>query len=443
MNRMTTSPRLSVEKADDLLQRVLHPNGPQLADGVAEPDVALAGRVARAQPPGEPLGGLEHVGRQALGHPVAVTALGGEVRSHAAAFVLHAPVRIDQEEPDPVAQLARDRAALVGDEPARAVGGGERVVRTGEDGLVEAQLAERQRSVAGARARARGRRPTPVVASAGEDQHDCDERPNADRTRGGGDRQRPTARAPVVLACAGPAALQHHKQLAGAEEDQHRAGGDRRNLDGERRVEHHEHAEHERADAAQRAPPLGLRGGAQLPAQAGERRLHVLGIERRGRRADHQAAERKQEPAGDQRPDEGVEQPGARGLHVRVGELVLALETRQDPRAQDQEHHRQKSAHDSHRDAAAQHRDPPVRSHQDRGRKRQQRKQRQHDAEHAHIVRDGQRLPGEVAPAQRQPDRPRSPRAAPWRASGTPSAARSAPARRRLRCRTARCAARA
>ena len=139
----------------------------------------------------------------------------------------------------------------------------------------------------------------------------------------------------------------------------------------------------------------------QLPPQAGERRLHVLGIERRGRRADHQAAEREQEPAGDQRPDEGVEQPGARGLDVRVGELVLALETGHDPRAQDQEHHRQQSADDSHRDAAAQHRDPPVRSHHDRGRERQQRKQRQHDAEHAHIVRDRQRLAGEVAPAQR------------------------------------------
>ena len=178
-------------------------------------------------------------------------------------------------------------------------------------------------------------------------------------------------------------------------------------LDRERRVEHHR-ARRARA-RRRRAARASTWSSASVPSRRRrrvERRLHVLGIERGGRRADHQAAEREQQPAGDQvGPTKASSSPAPGGLHVRVGELVLALETpASDPRAQDQQHHRQHSARrlPPRRRCAAPPIAPVAAPPAIAAANASSASSGSTIAEHAHVVRDGQRLPGELAPAQRQ-----------------------------------------
>src|SRR5918999_1383052 len=224
----------------------------RLADGVTEPDIPLARRVAGAEASREPLGGLQHLGREALGDAVAAAALRHEVRAHVAIRVAHAPVRVDQKQADPVLQLPLDGAPLVGDEPPAAVRGGERVVRPGEHGLVETNVAESEGAVAlpsvgnpigGAR----------IGAAARDHQHQRHGRPQHDHTGGAGAGE--GARAyPLALDLRLTGPLEQNEQLGGAEEDEQRAAGDREQLDRERRVEPHEDADAERRHAP-RGPP--------------------------------------------------------------------------------------------------------------------------------------------------------------------------------------------
>src|SRR6185503_12218302 len=120
-------------------------------DRVAEPHVSVAAaQLTEPYLPSEPLSRAQGVRRQRPGHAVAVAFLSVEVGPHVPVAGGDAPVGVDQEQADPVVELAVDRPALVGDEPARAVRRRERVVRAGEYDLVDAQAAKLPRAVAGA-----------------------------------------------------------------------------------------------------------------------------------------------------------------------------------------------------------------------------------------------------------------------------------------------------
>jgi hypothetical protein len=90
---------------------------------VAEPDLARPGQGSRADAPGEPLRGANRTRAQRLGDAIAAHALGLEVGAHAVARDGHAPVGVDQEQPDAVVELPVDRVALVREQPAGLLGG--------------------------------------------------------------------------------------------------------------------------------------------------------------------------------------------------------------------------------------------------------------------------------------------------------------------------------
>ena len=102
----------------------------------------------RPRLPGEPLGRRQRLRRQRLGDPVAIAALGLEVGAHVAVASSPTPQCGSIRAGAPRRRAGGDRMALVGDEPAGAVGGREGVVGAGEDGLVERQVAELARAVA-------------------------------------------------------------------------------------------------------------------------------------------------------------------------------------------------------------------------------------------------------------------------------------------------------
>ena len=191
--------RVLVEELADVAERVGHLRRPELADGVTEEDLALSAAL-RAHPEvaGEPLGRREHGRRQPLRHPVALASLGLEVGPHAALRIGDPPMRVEEQQADAVVELAGDVVALVGDEPAWRVGGGERVVSAGEDDLVEPQVAEVGRAVAavgeaGARAFSR-------AGARGDDQH----RDRHGGDPGHGDRGRPDQAAPATSGAGAP-----------------------------------------------------------------------------------------------------------------------------------------------------------------------------------------------------------------------------------------------
>ena len=255
--------RVRVDELGDLAERICHSRGAELADGVAEPELALAARVAETELPGETLGRRQRLRRQRLGDPVAIAALGLEVGAHVAVGALHPPVRVDQEQAHPVSELAADRMALVGDEPVGAVGGREGVVGAGEDGPVEREIAELARAVAAIPGRDAG---AVRVVGAVED----DEQHRRDRDHRGPRRQAADQQSALATALGRGrllVRLQQEQQLAGAEEHQPGAGEQRGDPQGRVGVERQESAEGERADPA--TGPAGPRPWAlEQPPQA-------------------------------------------------------------------------------------------------------------------------------------------------------------------------------
>ena len=244
--------------------------------------------------------------------------------------------------------------------------------------------------------------------------------PTADRTRGGARPPAPDrASAGSCVAVARPPAAPCSITSSSAvpKKTRHAPAAIGRNLDGERRVEHHEHAERRaRRRRAARAPAgFGVAptlAGAGAPSGA----LHVLGIERRGGRADHQAAEGEQErPRRSASPTKASSSPAHRAC-ARPSSVSSSSPstTRERPRAQDQEH-RSPAERPRRPD-----RDAACAAPRCAGPERPA-----IAAANASSASSGstmpstrtssataQRLPGEVAPAQRRAGRARSPRAA-------------------------------
>jgi hypothetical protein len=108
-------------------------------------------------------------------------------------------VRVEQEQPDAVVELAAQRAALVREQPARRVGGGHRVVGPGEHDLVQAAVAQGGGAVAGAHGdRPRGAVAAVAAAVAGGE----DEGEDGDAGEEGGGEARDAAELEVVVVLA-------------------------------------------------------------------------------------------------------------------------------------------------------------------------------------------------------------------------------------------------
>ena len=254
----------------------------------------------------------------------------------------------------PSAQLPRDRAALVGDEPARAVGRGERVVGAREDRLVERRSQSAfeplQPSAGVAAAAAR-----PGLAAGDHDHHHQQRGHHHGGGHPGAD-QGAAARRPRPRPRSGRA--------AGAA----RAARSRRRRRGRRRRRWRRPA----APASARArPPTpsasaatprstrardGARALQQPPPQLLGGRLHVARVERGGRAGEDHAEQREQQAPRDQVAQVGVEQPrrrrrGPPGRSPRPCPITPAS-TRA---TQDQQRDREQRAGRRDADARAQH----------------------------------------------------------------------------------------
>ena len=182
MNRIDHLVGIGFEEAGEQLELLIERLGPELAERVAEVGAPLAGRTAHPRSPDQPVGSAQGLGTQLLFHLVAGRALGAKIGAHHAALgIRRAVVNVDQERPDPVAQLARDAVTLIGKEPARLIGRGVGVVGCREDNLVEPPVAEGRRAVAagpGAHAVDAHRR------WSGQHQRHCDHRQRQDHPDG-------------------------------------------------------------------------------------------------------------------------------------------------------------------------------------------------------------------------------------------------------------------
>ena len=362
---------------------------------------------------------LSTFGRQRLGHAVAVAALGGEVGAHVAVARPPRPSagRSGRAGCRPRSWRWIVRRWLAMNQPGLSAAENELCVPA-KTASLRRQLAERDRAVAraasarprptpGSRRRSRRERPTTSATSGHQ----------RSRTRGGARRQRPTARAPRGARLRpAPAPLQHHEQLGWC---RRRPGTRRRRSPRPGRasvgLSTTKHAERERADAAQGAPPAWTRRGAHA-----SRRRRAEPAPPRPR--DRAPRPRRRPPAppsasrSAQRSGRRRRRRAARAPRLRTSSSVSSSSpstTGERPRAQDQQH-APPAARPTTPAAtpAAQHRDPPVRSDRDRGRERQQREQRQHDAEHAHVVRDGAASARRSRAGAASAGRARSPRAA-------------------------------
>ena len=145
----------------DRLQFATERLGAELAERVAKVEPRLRVRQPDAERARDPFG---HPAAPAAAPPASTLLASAP---SAAKSVRTGPVRVrhpvmdvEQQRPDPVVELARDRVALAREMPAGLLGGGVGVVGPGEDDLVEALAAERRRAVAvGVEPPARSSRP--------------------------------------------------------------------------------------------------------------------------------------------------------------------------------------------------------------------------------------------------------------------------------------------
>jgi hypothetical protein len=110
----------------------------ELAEGMTEIRLGLSPRCAKADTASHSIRDAEGARRQLLGNLVAIGALRSEVGPNAPdSRVIDAIVDVDEQCPDPVAELPRNRVCLTAEIPARLLRCSERVVRTGEDDFIE------------------------------------------------------------------------------------------------------------------------------------------------------------------------------------------------------------------------------------------------------------------------------------------------------------------
>ena len=280
-----------------------------------------------------------------------------------------------------------------------AVGGGERVVRAAPDGLVQAQVAEREGAVALARA---GPRLSDARLRRAARDHDDerDERPHHQHAGRPGADERPAARV-LRFGPRLPWAGEQEEQLGHAEEHEERAHHHGPDLQPERGVEDREDARRERSDSAQRAGPARARALSEPPQALGGG-LDVLRVECRRRGGHRHAQQREQQGPGEEVAEEGVEQPGDRRAHLLVGHLVLSVDARKRARLEHQQTDEQDRPRRADRHPGAEHGYAAIGRQGHGAGQQQDGEQREDDAQHTHLIRDSQRGAGELAVAQRQ-----------------------------------------
>ena len=262
--------RAAVDERADVGERVAHPLRSELAERVAQVDLALAAHRPEPRPAHEPLGQGDRVRAERRRRPVAVRPLGLQVRAHEAVLVAHAPVRVDHQQPDPVGQLARDRPPLVREQPAVAVGRRHRVVRAREDDLVQAPVAQLRRPVALAHALVD--RALPIGARVPHGRPQDDRRDHGDE-RGDGDRHRraaPRGRRRAPLAARRGDARQ---AVRDAEREQHEADHERHGTRRRRRARPDQQRPARQREQRGPGRPRDPRGAPDQPRRAAAAQL--------------------------------------------------------------------------------------------------------------------------------------------------------------------------
>ena len=285
-------------------------------------------------------------------------------------------------------------------QPARLVGGRERVVGPGEDDLVQAAVAHRasplqrpaDEASCGVSCGSGPSRATVTTSSA-----------SAAATRVPARPARAKARRRVCSASAAvrPGRPSRASSSPAPKNTSSAPAPIAAEAQGQHRLEHDEDPQPHRARAPDRPPRPRARRLEEPVAHAAHRALDVLGVERRGGGADHEPEQPEQQRPREQVAEVGLEDALDRGAGLLVGHRVVALDPRERASLERDQRDGEHRARDADGQPAAEHRDPPVGRDDDRGDERQHRHQRQHDAEHPHRVGRRQGRAGEVAPAQR------------------------------------------
>ena len=109
--------RVALEEPSGSAEEVDHPRRAELAQRVAQPDVALGPRASRDRAPGSAAGARVAPRAQLRRDSVDGSRLRRDVGVHPSARVGGRVVRRDLEQPDSVLELLADLAVLVGDQP--------------------------------------------------------------------------------------------------------------------------------------------------------------------------------------------------------------------------------------------------------------------------------------------------------------------------------------